>query len=82
MRVGRAGDLLPLKAKPTGVAGICKIVEDRRARPTQFGPDEQVLRRREQPEDPAMGLPVTVAPVRALPFVSLDETATVTELAV
>ena len=67
-------------AKPPGVAGICKIVETAEPDPTQFDPTSNYYDAASKPEDPRWDW-VTVAPVRALPFVSLDELRTLPELA-
>jgi predicted RNA-binding protein with PUA-like domain len=67
-------------AKPPGVAGICKIVGTAEPDPTQFDPNSNYYDAASKPEDPRWDW-VTVAPVRALPFVSLEELRTVPELA-
>ena len=67
-------------AKPPGVAGICKIVKTAEPDPTQFDPNSKYYDAASKPEDPRWDW-VTVAPVRALPFVSLDELRTLPELA-
>jgi predicted RNA-binding protein with PUA-like domain len=67
-------------AKPPGVAGICKIVKTAEPDPTQFDPAGKYYDPQSLPEDPRWDW-VTVAPVRALPFVPLDELRTLPELA-
>ena len=67
-------------AKPPGVAGICKIVKTAEPDPTQFDPNSKYYDAASKPEDPRWDW-VTVAPVRALPFVSLDELRALPELA-
>ena len=67
-------------AKPPGVAGICKIVKGAEPDPTQFDPTSKYYDPKSKPEDPRWDW-VTVAPVRALPFISLDELRLIPELA-
>ena len=59
---------------------FCKIVKTAEPDPTQFDPTSNYFDQASKPEDPRWDW-VTVAPVRALPFVSLDELRTVPELA-
>jgi len=83
MREMRAGDqaiYYHSNAKPPGVAGICEIVKTAEPDPTQFDPDSEYYDPASKPEDPRWDW-VTVAPVRALPFVSLQELRTIPELA-
>jgi predicted RNA-binding protein with PUA-like domain len=79
MRKGEQAIFYHSNAKPPGVAGICKIVKTAEPDPTQFDPSTKYYDPASNPEDPRWDL-VTVAPVRALPFVSLDELRTVPEL--
>jgi len=67
-------------AKPPGVAGICKIVNGAEPDPTQFDPESKYYDSTSDPADPRWDW-VTVAPVRALPFVALDELRTIPALA-
>ena len=67
-------------AKPPGVAGICQIVKEAEPDPTQFDPASAYYDATSSPADPRWDW-VTVAPVRALPFVSRDELRTIPELA-
>jgi predicted RNA-binding protein with PUA-like domain len=67
-------------AKPPGVAGICKVVKTAEPDPTQFDPTSKYYDGASKAEDPRWDL-VTIAPVRALPFVSLDELRALPELA-
>ena len=62
-------------AKPPGVAGICKIVKGAEPDPTQFDPESKYYDPTSDPADPRWDW-VTVAPVRALPLVALDEQRT------
>ena len=83
MRDMRRGDhaiFYHSNAKPPGVAGICKIVKTAEPDPTQFDAHSNYYDPASMPEDPRWDL-VTVAPVRALPFVSLDELRGLPELA-
>ena len=67
-------------AKPPGVAGICKIVKGAEPDPTQLDPESKYYDPTSDPADPRWDW-VTVAPVRALPFVALDELRTIPALA-
>ncbi|MEZ5296752.1 MAG: EVE domain-containing protein [Ilumatobacteraceae bacterium] len=67
-------------AKPPGVAGIAKIVKGAEPDPTQFDPESHYYDPKSDPDDPRWDW-VTVAPDRALPFVSLDELKRMPELA-
>jgi predicted RNA-binding protein with PUA-like domain len=83
MRAMERGDLAIFyhsNAKPPGVAGICKIVKTAEPDPTQFDPTTKYYDPASKPEDPRWDW-VTVAPVRKLDFVSLDELRAMPELA-
>lgn len=83
MRAMRPGDLAIFyhsNAKPPGVAGIAKIVKGAEPDPTQFDPTSKYYDQGSDPSDPRWDW-VTVAPHRALPFLSLDEMRTMPELA-
>ncbi len=67
-------------AKPPGVAGICKVVKTAEPDPTQFDPESKYYDPKSKVDDPRWDW-VTVAPVTALPFVSIDELKTLPELA-
>ena len=82
LRAMRRGDLAIFyhsNAAPPGVAGICKVVREAEPDMSQFDPTSHYFDPRSNPADPRWDL-VTVAPVRALPFVSLDELRLVPEL--
>jgi predicted RNA-binding protein with PUA-like domain len=82
MRQMKKGDLAIFyhsNATPPGVAGICKIVKEAEPDPTQFDPASKYFDPASKPDDPRWDW-VTVAPVRALDFVSLDELRTMAEL--
>jgi predicted RNA-binding protein with PUA-like domain len=66
-------------ADPPGVAGIAKVVKTAEPDPTQFDPQSKYYDPGSDPSDPRWDW-VTVAPVRKLKFVSLDELRTVPEL--
>jgi predicted RNA-binding protein with PUA-like domain len=66
-------------ADPPGVAGIAKVVKTAEPDPTQFDPESKYYDPGSDPSDPRWDW-VTVAPVRKLKFVSLDELRTVPEL--
>jgi predicted RNA-binding protein with PUA-like domain len=80
MRVGEEAIFYHSNAKPPGVAGVCKIVKTAEPDVTQFDPTSKYYDAASKPEDPRWDL-VTIAPVRKLPFVSLDDLRTVPELA-
>ena len=67
-------------ASPSGVAGIAKVVKTAEPDPTQFDPSSKYYDRESDPADPRWDW-VTVAPVRKLKFVSIDELRTLPELA-
>ena len=67
-------------AKPPGAAGIAEIVGTAEPDPTQFDPESKYYDPASDPSDPRWDW-VTVAPVRKLRFVSLDELRAMPELA-
>ena len=67
-------------AKPPGAAGICEVIGTAEPDPTQFDPAADYYDPTSDPGDPRWDW-VTVAPVRKLRFVSLDELRTIPELA-
>ena len=67
-------------ANPPGVAGIAKVVKTAEPDPTQFDPASKYYDPDSQPTDPRWDW-VTVAPVRKLEFVSIDELRAMPELA-
>lgn len=80
MRVGEQAIFYHSNATPPGAAGICKVVKAAEPDPTQFDPSSKYYDPQSKPDDPRWDW-VTVAPVRELPFVSLDELKTIPELA-
>lgn len=80
MRVGDRAIFYHSSATPPGAAGICEIVRAAEPDPTQFDPTSAYYDPRSDPEDPRWDW-VTVAPVRELRFVPLDELRTIGELA-
>jgi predicted RNA-binding protein with PUA-like domain len=72
MKKGEQAIFYHSNAKPPGVAGICKIVKTAEPDPTQFDTKSEYYDPKSRPEDPRWDW-VTVAPVKKLPFVSLDE---------
>lgn len=83
MREMRRGDeaiFYHSNAKPPGAAGICKVVKAAEPDPTQFDPSSKYHDPGSDPADPRWDW-VTVAPVRALEFVSIDELRAIPELA-
>jgi predicted RNA-binding protein with PUA-like domain len=67
-------------AKPPGVAGIAKVVRTAEPDPTQFDRASKYFDPESDPADPRWDW-VTIAPVRKLGFVSIDELRTMPELA-
>jgi predicted RNA-binding protein with PUA-like domain len=80
MRKGDQAIFYHSNAKPPGVAGICKVVKGPEPDPTQFEPTSKYYDPTSDRDDPRWDW-VTVAPVRALEFVSLDELKLLPELA-
>ena len=66
-------------ANPPGVAGIAKVVKTAEPDPTQFDPASKYYDPESDPTDPRWDW-VTVAPVRKLKFVSIDELRALPEL--
>jgi predicted RNA-binding protein with PUA-like domain len=66
-------------ATPPGVAGIAKIVKEAEPDPTQFDPKTKYFDEGSNPADPRWDW-VTVAPVKRLRFIGLDELRTMPEL--
>ena len=83
MRSMAKGDLAIFyhsNAKPPGAAGVCRIVKTAEPDRTQFDPASKYHDPTSDPADPRWDL-VTVAPVKRLQLVSLDELRTIPELA-
>lgn len=80
MRVGDRAIFYHSNATPPGVAGICKIVKTAEPDPKQFDPTSKYFEPKSTPERPLWDW-VTVAPVKKLRFVSLDELREMPELA-
>jgi predicted RNA-binding protein with PUA-like domain len=80
MKVGDRAIFYHSSATPPGAAGICKIVKRAEPDPTQFDPSSHYYDPASDPADPRWDW-VTVAPVRALRFVPLDELKALPELA-
>ncbi len=80
MRKGDQAVFYHSNANPPGAAGIAKIVKESEPDPTQFDPTSKYFDPTSDPKDPRWDW-VTVAPVRALNFVSLDELKELPELA-
>lgn len=66
-------------AKPPGVAGIAKVARTAEPDPTQFDPSSKYYDAGSDPADPRWDW-VTVAPVRKLRFVSIDDLRTMPDL--
>jgi predicted RNA-binding protein with PUA-like domain len=80
MRVGDQAIFYHSNAKPPGAAGICEIVGEAEPDPTQFDPTSKYFDAASDRDEPRWDW-VTVAPVRALRYVSLDELRELPELA-
>ena len=79
MKVGDQAIFYHSNAKPPGAAGVCKVVKGAEPDPTQFEPSSTYYDPTSPHDDPRWDW-VTVAPVRELNFVSLDEMRTMPEL--
>ena len=66
-------------ATPPGVAGIARVVREAEPDPTQFDPSSKYHDPDSDPKDPRWDL-VTIAPVKKLRFIPLDELRTMPEL--
>jgi predicted RNA-binding protein with PUA-like domain len=80
MRKGDRAIFYHSNATPPGVAGIARIVGEAEPDPTQFDPKSKYYDEASNPDDPRWDW-VTVAPVKKLQFISLDELRTMPELA-
>lgn len=83
MRAMRKGDLAIFyhsNATPPGAAGIAKVVKEAEPDPTQFDPRSKYFDPTSNPDEPRWDW-VTIAPVKKLRLVSLDELRTLPELA-
>ena len=80
MKVGDKGIFYHSNATPPGVAGVCRVAKTAEPDPTQFDPGSKYYDPVSKPSDPRWDW-VTVAPVKKLPFVSLDELKSIPELA-
>lgn len=80
MKVGDRAIFYHSNATPPGVAGICRIVKAAEPDPTQFDPRSKYFDAASPRHQPRWDW-VTVAPVKALRFVSLDELRAMPELA-
>jgi predicted RNA-binding protein with PUA-like domain len=80
MRKGDEAIFYHSSANPPGAAGVCRIVGEAEPDPTQFDPQAKYYDPTSKPDDPRWDM-VTVAPVRKLRYVPLDELRTMPELA-
>ncbi|MFM2072797.1 MAG: hypothetical protein RLZZ623_3061 [Actinomycetota bacterium] len=80
MSVGDQAIFYHSNATPPGAAGVCKIVRRAEPDPTQFDPRSKYFDPKSTPDNPIWDW-VTVAPVKALKFVSLDDMRNIPELA-
>lgn len=79
MQVGDEAIFYHSQATPPGVAGVCKVIKNAEPDPSQFDPSSKYYDPASKPSDPRWDL-VTVAPVKKLTFVSLEDLRTVPEL--
>lgn len=79
MRRGDQAIFYHSNATPPGAAGICKVVKTAEPDPTQFDPQSKYYDPASDPSEPRWDW-VTVAPVKALRFISLDELRSLPEL--
>jgi predicted RNA-binding protein with PUA-like domain len=82
IREMRKGDLVIFyhsNTTPPGVAGVAKVVREAEPDPTQFDPSSKYHDPESDPAEPRWDW-VTVAPVRKLRFIPLDELRTMPEL--
>lgn len=80
MVVGDLAIFYHSNAKPPGAAGVCKVVKAAEPDPTQFDPSTKYFDPKSDPKAPMWDW-VTVAPVKPLRFVSLDDMRTMPALA-
>ena len=80
MKVGDKALFYHSNATPPGVAGVCKIVKGAEPDPTQFDRKSKYFDEGSNPDEPRWDW-VTVAPVKKLRFIPLDELKTMPELA-
>ncbi len=79
MNVGDKAIFYHSQATPPGIAGVCKVVKTAEPDMSQFDPKSKYFDPASKPTDPRWDL-VTVAPVKKLPFVALDELRSLPEL--
>lgn len=79
MRTGDQAIFYHSNAKPPGAAGICRIVKEAEPDPTQFDPSNKYYDPGSKLSDPRWDW-VTVAPVKEIGFVSLDQLRTMPEM--
>jgi predicted RNA-binding protein with PUA-like domain len=80
MRKGDQAIFYHSSTNPPGAAGVCRIVKEAEPDPTQFDPAAAYYDPTSTPDDPRWDM-VTVAPVRKLRYVPLDELRSMPELA-
>ena len=80
MRKGDQAIFYHSSTNPPGAAGVCRIVKEAEPDPTQFDPAATYYDPTSTPDDPRWDM-VTVAPVRKLRYVPLDELRSMPELA-
>jgi predicted RNA-binding protein with PUA-like domain len=80
MKAGDQAIFYHSSTNPPGAAGICKIVRAAEPDPTQFDPESHYFDPTSDPSAPRWFW-VTVAPVRELRYVPLDELRAIPELA-
>ena len=79
MRTGELAIFYHSNAKPPGAAGVCRVVAEAEPDETQFDPTAKYYDPTAKHDDPRWDV-VTVAPVRKLRFIPIDELRTMPEL--
>ncbi len=79
MKVGDQAIFYHSQATPPGVAGVCKVIKTTEPDMSQFDPKSKYFDAGSKRTEPRWDL-VTVAPVKKLAFVSLEELRSVPEL--
>ena len=79
MKVGDQAIFYHSQATPPGVAGVCKVIKTAEPDMSQFDPKSKYFDAGSKRTEPRWDL-VTVAPVKKLAFVSLEELRSVPEL--
>lgn len=79
MKVGDQAIFYHSQATPPGAAGVCKVIKTAEPDMSQFDPKSKYFDAGSKRSDPRWDL-VTVAPVKKLNFISLEELRSIPEL--